>query len=241
VGATGFRAPNIDDLTKLNIMTASTVVMPNPDLKPEYSYNLELTVAKTIFETVRLEATGFYNWLTDAHVIRPLAYNGQDSIVIDGDKYQTLSPVNAGTAFIYGIQGSLLAQVTPAFSIESNLTYTYGMDETENVPLDHIPPFYGMTSFRLELQKFKGDFYVMYNGWKRLSQYSPSGEDNQQYATAYGMPSWYTLNLKLSYQAIKYLNIEAGVENILDENYRKFASGISSPGRNVVIALRANF
>ncbi len=240
VGSTGFRAPNIDDLTKLNVVTGQTVVMPNPDLKPEYSYNLEFSVAKTIAGAVRLEGTVFYNWLRDAIVISPKPYNGSDSIMIDDVMYQTLAPTNTGSAYIYGFQGSILAQVTRSFSIVSNLTYTYGYDETDGTPLDHIPPVFGMTSFRLELKKFKGDFYVMYNGWKRLSQYSPSGEDNQQYATPYGTPSWYTLNLKLSYQIMRYLNVELGMENILDENYRKFASGISSPGRNVIVALRAN-
>jgi hemoglobin/transferrin/lactoferrin receptor protein len=39
---------------------------------------------------------------------------------------------------------------------------------------------------------------------------------------------------------VKYVNIELGMENILDENYRKFASGISSPGRNIIVSLRAN-
>jgi hemoglobin/transferrin/lactoferrin receptor protein len=80
----------------------------------------------------------------------------------------------------------------------------------------------------------------MYNGWKRLSQYSPSGEDNLTYATPYGMPSWYTLNLKLSYQIERHVNIELGMENILDEHYRKFGSGISSSGRNLIVSLRAN-
>lgn len=240
VGSTGFRSPNIDDITKLNVVSGSTIVVPNPDLGPEKAYNMELSVGKTFLGCVRLEGTAYYTWLRDAMVIRPIQYNGQDSIEVDGDMYQTLAPTNAGYAHIWGVQGSLLAQVTKSFSILSNLTYTEGYDETDGVPLDHIPPFYGMTSFRLELKKFKGDFYVMYNGWKRMSQYSPSGEDNEQYATSQGMPSWYTLNLKLSYQIIKNIGIEAGVENILDEHYRKFASGISAPGRNVIVALRAN-
>ncbi|MEI6434255.1 MAG: TonB-dependent receptor [Bacteroidota bacterium] len=247
VGSSGFRAPNIEDLTKLNPYSGvtynkatRTCMVPNPDLKPEYSYNLELSVAKTILGKVRIEGTGFYNWLKDAMVISPFAFSGKDSINIDGSNYQTQAPVNTGSAYICGLQGSILAQVTRSFSIQSNLTYTYGYNESDGLPLDHIPPVFGMTSFRLEVKKFKGDFYVMYNGWKRISQYSDSGEDNEQYATPYGMPSWYTLNLKLSYQIVKYVNVELGMENILDENYRKFASGISSPGRNVIVALRAN-
>jgi len=31
------------------------------------------------------------------------------------------------------------------------------------------------------------------------------------------------------------------IENILDRNYRYFASGFSAPGRNYVIALRTSF
>ncbi|MDP1622277.1 MAG: TonB-dependent receptor [Bacteroidales bacterium] len=240
IGSSGFRAPNIDDLTKLNVVEAQTIVVPNPALKPEYSYNVELSVGKTIFGNVQLEGTTFYNWLKNAQVIRPFAYNGQDSIILEDKKFQTLAPVNTGNAYILGIQGSVLAQVTNSFSIQSNLTYTYGYDETAGLPLDHIPPVFGMTSFRLELKKFKGDFYMMYNGWKRISQYSNSGEDNAQYATIYGMPSWFTLNLKLSYQIQRNVNVEVGMENMLDQLYRKFASGISSPGRNVIVALRAN-
>jgi len=240
IGSTGFRAPNLDDLTKLNEVTGQTIVVPNPELKPENSYNIEFSAGKTILGKVRLEGTVFYNWLKNAHIILPFAYNGQDSITIDGVRFQTLAPKNAGNAYVCGFQGTLLAQVTNSFSILSNLSYTYGFDVSNGAPLDHIPPVYGMTSFRLEMKKIKGDFYVMYNGWKRISQYRDSGEDNRQYATSLGMPSWYTLNLKISYQIMKFVNVELGMENILDENYRKFASGISSPGRNLIVALRVN-
>jgi len=243
IGSSGFRAPNIDDIGKVNDSNSQDqlIIVPNPELNPEYAYNLELSAGKTIVGSVRLEGSFFYTWLTDAIVLAPYEYNGQDSIMYDGVLCKVEANTNAGKAHIYGFQANLLAQVTPVFSVRSNLTYTVGTLTTGDVPLDHIPPFFGMTSFRLELTKFKGDFYVMYNGWKRLSQYSPSGEDNLTYATPYGMPSWYTLNLKLSYQFLPFLNLELGMENILDEHYRKFASGISSPGRNVIVALRANF
>lgn len=240
VGSSGFRAPNIDDVSKVNDSNSKDqlIVVPNPALKPEYAYNIDFSIGKTILNNVRIEATAFYTWLTDAIVLGPFKYNGQDSILYNGEKCQVQANVNAGKARIYGVQASLLAQVTPVFSILSNITYTVG-SVNDTTPLDHIPPVYGMTSFNLELKKFKGSFYINYNGWKRISQYSPSGEDNQTYATPWGMPAWYTLNLKASYQINRYLNVEAGVENIMDEQYRKFASGISSPGRNVIVALRA--
>lgn len=243
IGSSGFRAPNIDDIGKVNDSNSQEqlLIVPNPALKPEYAYNMELTLAKTFEKSVRFELTGYFTWLSDAIVLRPFQYGGQDSILFDGVVCQVEANTNAGHAEICGLQGSFRAQVTRTFSITSNLTYTYGTVRENDEPLDHIPPVFGMTSFRLELSKFKGDFYVMYNGWKRISDFSPSGEDNQAYATPEGMPSWYTLNLKLSYQLNKYLNLEGGVENILDQNYRKFASGISAPGRNFILALRGSF
>ena len=240
VGSSGFRAPNIDDVSKVNDSNSQDqlIVVPNPGLKPEYAYNIDFSIGKTILNNVRIEATGFYTWLTDAIVLGPYRYNGKDSMLYNGEMCQVQANVNAGKAHIYGVQASLLAQVTSVFSILSNFTYTVGT-VNDTTPLDHIPPVYGMTAFNLELKKFKASFYINYNGWKRISQYSPSGEDNQTYATPWGMPAWYTLNLKASYQINRYINVEAGVENILDEQYRKFASGISSPGRNVIVALRA--
>lgn len=243
VASSGFRAPNIDDVSKVNDSNSQDglLVVPNPDLKPEYAYNVELTVAKTFIKRVRLEASAYYTWLTNAIVLAPYQFNGQDSIIWDGEMVQVQANTNEENAYVYGVQGSLLAQITTAFSITSSLTYTCGHVTTTDQPLDHIPPVFGMTSFNLEVKKFRGSFYLNYNGWKRIADYSPSGEDNQTYATQYGMPAWYTVNLKLSYQLNRFLNVEAGCENILDQNYRKFASGINSPGRNFIVALRGNF
>jgi hemoglobin/transferrin/lactoferrin receptor protein len=74
-----------------------------------------------------------------------------------------------------------------------------------------------------------------------LEDYNPSGEDNLQYATPEGMPSWATLNLKTSVVLHPHLTLQAGIENILDRNYRYFASGFSAPGRNFILALRSTF
>ncbi len=107
--------------------------------------------------------------------------------------------------------------------------------------MDHIPPLFGRTSLGYSYKKLGLDFYVMFNGWKKMKDYNPDGEDNGQYATPEGMPSWFTLNARGQYAFNKNLVLQLGLENILDRNYRYFASGFSAPGRNLVIALRAGF
>ena len=56
-----------------------------------------------------------------------------------------------------------------------------------------------------------------------------------------GMPSWLTLNWRNSFYFTKKIQLQFAIENILDRNYRYFASGFSAPGRNYVIALRTSF
>jgi len=107
--------------------------------------------------------------------------------------------------------------------------------------MDHIPPVFGKSSIAYTAKKFNTECFMQFNGWKKIKDYNPDGEDNGQYATVDGMPSWLTLNWRGSFNIKKYLTIQAGIENILDRNYRYFASGFSAPGRNFILALRSNF
>jgi hemoglobin/transferrin/lactoferrin receptor protein len=241
-GSSGFRAPNVDDVGKVNdSKPGNAIVIPNPDLKPEYAYNAEVTIGKVFFKKLQFEVTGFYTLLKDAIVVKASTLNGMDSIIYGGKKTAVQSAKNEGEAYVYGIQGGLVWQLTEFLSVSSNLTYTYGRVKDTDTPLDHIPPIYGFTGIKLETKKIKAEVYSRYNGWKHLSDYSTSGEDNLQQATADGTPSWYTLNFRTAYQLHKFLNVQVGLENILDKHYRYFASGISAPGRNLFITLRSNF
>jgi hemoglobin/transferrin/lactoferrin receptor protein len=55
------------------------------------------------------------------------------------------------------------------------------------------------------------------------------------------MPAWFTLNVRASYAFCKNLSLQVGLENIMDTNYRTFASGVSAPGRNLQFSVRASF
>jgi hemoglobin/transferrin/lactoferrin receptor protein len=85
------------------------------------------------------------------------------------------------------------------------------------------------------------ELYALYNGWKKIKDYNPSGEDNAQYATPDGNPSWVTFNFKSTVKLHQKLSLQLGIENILDRNYRYFASGFSAPGRSFILALRSTF
>lgn len=241
--STGFRAPNVDDMSKVFESVPGSVIVPNPDLKPEYTYNGEIGISKTFNRRVTTSVMGYYTIYKNALTVQPTQYEGQDSIMYNGELSRVTSTVNAGEAYIYGIEGRLNGNINEFLSVVATLNYTYGRIKTDTTdyPLDHIPPVFGKISINANQGDFRSEFFINYAGWKRLKDYNTIGEDNIDYATTYGMPAWVTLNARVTYQFTKAISLQVACENILDQNYRVYASNISAPGRNFILTLRGNF
>ncbi|MBN8706855.1 MAG: TonB-dependent receptor [Bacteroidetes bacterium] len=241
--SSGFRAPNVDDVGKLFESVPGSVIVPNPDLKPEYTYTGEAGISGFVGEGIKVETTGFYTLYREAITTEPALFNGKDSILYDGMLSRVSSQTNANKGFIYGFSAYFSAGLSDGFLFSSSLTYTYGRLETRSktFPLDHVPPVYGRTGVSYSTGSLRSEFFALYNGWKHLKDYNPNGEDNLQYATEKGNPAWFTLNLRVSWQTTDHFRIQTSLENILDQNYRVFASGISAPGRNFSLTLRGEF
>ncbi len=245
IASTGFRAPNIDDVGKVFDSEPGSVVVPNKDLTSEYAYNIDLGIIKTINDKIQIEATGFYTLLKDAMVRRDFTFNGQDSIMYDGTLSGVQAIVNADEATVYGVQFGLYADIIKYLSVKTNFNYTKGEDQ-DGVSLRHIAPLFGSTHLIFKAEKLKADLYANYNGEISYENLAPSERSKTyMYATDSDgypySPAWFTLNFKASYQINKFLQVNAGVENILDVRYRPYSSGIVAPGRNFVFGLRGSF
>lgn len=243
--SSGFRSPNIDDLVKVfDFSVAKRVYVPNADVKPEYTYNADLTISQRFAKIIRLELTGFYTLFDNAIVGAPFKLNGQDSILYNSVMSAVYANQNMNKGYTYGFNFNAKIDFTKSLSLFSTASLTKGELEKFNgtkVPQDHIPPFFGKTSLNYQHSRFGTELYAMYNGWKKTEDFNPDGEDNQQYATADGMPSWFTLNWRGNVNLCKAVQLQVAVENIFDRNYRYFGSGFSAPGRNFIVALRANW
>lgn len=239
-----FRAPNIDDLNKVFDSQPNSVILPNTKLKPEQSITTELGANLTIAKNLQVNSSVFFTKLYDAIVVGSTQVNGQDSILYDGKQAKANTLINALEATVYGVSSSLV-YTYKVINFYGSYTYTKGViNNTTNTPLDHIPPVYGRAGTSLKLKRFQADVFMQYCGAKKLADYNPNGEDNLNYATTNGLPSWYTLNAKLQYNKVTrgaLVSLQVGLENIMDIHYRLFASGISAPGRNAYVALRLSF
>ena len=241
---TGFRAPNVDDMSKV-FESSTYLIVPNPTLKPEYTYNFEMGISKVVQSRYKFDLTGFYTNLTNVLVVSDYKLNGNDSAIYNGSTTKVKATQNADNAYIYGFSAGVQFDFNEQVSFKSVLNYTYGRYINSKldtvIPLDHIAPMFGQTSISYKAKGFDGEFFIRYNGKKALADYSPSGEDNLQYATLNGMPNWFTLNIRLGANLTKNLRLNVACENITDNAYRNFASGINAPGRNIILSLRYKF
>jgi len=247
--STGYRMPNVDDIGKLFESAPGNITVPNPELNAEYAWNFEVGVVKNIPNKFRIELNAFHTILDNAIVRRPTTFNGQDSILFDGVLSRVESLQNVAKATVNGFQASLEFYVAKGLSFQSHANWISGKEtddaKNEQVPLRHAPPFYGSTSVRYRAQKFSAELNTQYNNKIRSEDLAPTEQAKTDiYAKdANGnpySPGWYTINLKGSYQLSKNFLVTAGWENMTNQRYRPYSSGIVAAGSNLLLSFRAS-
>lgn len=246
---TGFRSPNVDDVGKVFDSSPGTLTVPNPDLKAEYAYNLDLGFAKVINNFIKIDVTAYYTILENALVKRNFQLNGDDFIIYDGELSQIEAVQNAAKASVYGFQAGLEIKLPAGFSFSSDLNFQKGeeeLDDQSKSTLRHAAPLFGMSSLTYKAEKLNLQFYTNYQAERKFEDlpFEEQLKDEIYAKDSNGnnfAPSWYTLNLKSMYALTEKLSLSAGVENLTDQRYRPYSSGISGAGRNFVLSLRADF
>jgi hemoglobin/transferrin/lactoferrin receptor protein len=247
--ASAFRSPNVDDIGKVFDSEPGSVVIPNPDLNSEYAYNVDFNIAKMFGKTVKIDFSTYYTLLEDALVRRDFTLNGTSQIMYDGELSNVQAIQNATKATIYGFQAGIEVKLLEGFSFSSDFNFQKGEEEVDNgerSPSRHAAPFFGTTRISYAISKFDFQLNAQYSG-KRDFENLPEEEKGKTEIYAIDSqgnpysPSWYTLNFKSMYKWNEKLLLTTGVENITDQRYRTYSSGIVAPGINFIMALRVRF
>lgn len=246
---TAFRAPNVDDIGKIFDSEPGSVVVPNPDLEAEFAYNFDLGVAKQFFEQLKIEVTGYYTRLNNALVRRDFQLNGADEIFFAGQLSQVQAIQNAAKSDRFGLQFGVDWNISTAWFFALDVNWQEGADEMDDgsiSPGRHVAPTFGATSLRYSIGKLMLEANLGFQG--EFSHADLSVEERNK-SEIYALDangntfahSWYTLNFKSQINISETLSLQMGVENITDQRYRPYSSGISGAGRNFVISIRGQF
>ena len=258
IASTGFHAPNIDDTGKLFIKS-KILTIPNFNLAPEFAKTIELNITKNINNRILINANAYYTLIDDAIMRVDADTNDYNGFVIDPDEdfLYIKTNKNTGKAEIFGATASISMRIASNYTLESDYTYIKGRNIKNDLPFTHIPPSFGKTAFYADYDNWRASFFVLYNGRKAIEEYDiESGTDNEEESPIewvlheesnsmiieyQGTPAWYTLNMSAMHRFSDSFTVQLALENILDSHYKTFASGLSAPGRNFILTLRAKF
>ena len=235
----GFRNPNIDDIGKVFSKNDRDVVVPNKNLQPEYSDNFEF-ILNIQYPKLEMQMQIFNTKLNNAISRVYSELEGLDSIMYDNELMRVQMNKNIESANIQGVSLFIQNNLSDKLNIISNFNYLKGRSSTQS-PIAHIPPFNASITINYLYKKSTLNFYTKYNACKKIAEYDIAGIDNLDEATEDGNPMWYTFNLYYSYKINESLNFAFCIENILDVHYKRFASGISASGRNLILSLSSKF
>jgi hemoglobin/transferrin/lactoferrin receptor protein len=254
--SSGFRSPNIDDIGRVR-EKAGNVTVPNIQVTPEFAYNAEIGIQKYFNNKKFRFGANVYYTLLDKYIQRDFVYNADGSIQqveFDGEFGNAVSNQNKEQAYITGFTANYLGKISNAWNTSGFITYTKGRTYDTKEPLSSIPPLFGQFEVTYRADKIELGAAIRFNSQKDVEDFNVTeGIDNldltpivDESATNdkemyFGSPSWVTLGFNGRYIISSNFSIRARLDNLLDQHYIEFASGVASPGRNLSVSFRANF
>ncbi len=229
--SSGFRAP--DMFERYSTRSSTYMIIGNPDLDPEYSYNADLGF-KLNYRRLRGSCSGFYTWVED---YIELANTGRDFDGMEAREY-----VNVDDAELYGADGSLEFDLLKELTLFGNMAYVVGRDRKSHDRLNTIPPLNGILGTRWHAQldnglhywfEFSGNFYDR-------QDHPAKGEKETAGYSFFNLRS----GIKFDYAAFKDITLTLNIENLFDKEYRNHintADFYNEPGLNVITALKFSF
>lgn len=237
-----FRAPNLSDLTRLDVARSGELEVASTDLDPEKFLSLEAGV-KHAGERWAGSVSCFYTFIEDLIVRTPT-----------GQMVGSLTEVtkrNASEGYVQGLEAEGSMQLIEGFSLFGMITWQYGDADSFPTsaavevrgPLSRVAPLNGLAGLRWDSPTASLPFFAEIFGQMAARQDRLSADDRRdtQRIPPGGTPGWATLNFRAGYDWRERVRLHAALENVLDEDYRIHGSGYNQPGRNFKLSLEYRF
>jgi len=231
--AQGFRAPNLSDLTRLDMARSGEIETPAPDLEPEQFVATEIGLkTKT---SLLVSQIGYYCTFIDQMIVRtPTGETIDDSMEV--------TKKNTGRGYLNGVEISFSVHVHPqwtwwgAASWMNGKADAYPTSSTEQ-KRDYISRLMPPTAQAgLRWQAADGRVWSEAAGdWAgRADHLSADDMRDTQRIPPGGTPGYGICHVRVGGRVHKGIAMTLGLENIFNRDYRIHGSGVNEPGRNLV-------
>jgi len=232
--AHGFRAPNIFDMGTLGERPGNRFNIPNPNLGSEHVTQIDAGIRGNT-DRSKTELVAYW-----------LHYKDRITSVLTGaqtpDGRDIVQSQNLAEADIWGIEAAAVFRIQDNLVFDAVVNFAHGEEKeggSPNAPADRIPPLNGRVGLRYEPnESFTIEPFVVFaDSQRRLSPRDIRDVRIDPNGTA----GWLTVNVRASWRVDERWRISAGLENLLDEQYRHHGSGIDAVGRNLTVSFAASW
>ncbi|MEQ1841255.1 MAG: TonB-dependent receptor, partial [Verrucomicrobiales bacterium] len=224
----GFRAPNLSDLSRLDLARSGEIETPSPGLDPEEFTSFEIGIRRGN-EKTRASAAWFY---TD---IEGLIVGTRTGRIIDGANEVT--KINGGDGHVSGVELEIEQDLTGQLTLFGWMSWQDGDLETGGIrePMSRLMPFTAEAGIRWE--NTDGDVWVELLAYGADKQDKLPARDllDTERIPPGGTPGYLIGTLRGGWELNKGLTLTAALENVTDEIYRVHGSGINGPERNFIL------
>jgi hemoglobin/transferrin/lactoferrin receptor protein len=231
--------------------------VPNIHVTPEFASNAAIGVQKYLNDRKFRFGANIYYTLLSNYIQRDFVYNTNGSIKqveFDGEFGNAVSNQNKDNAYITGFTANYLGKISNSWRTSGFITYTKGRTYDTNEPMSSIPPLFGQFELKHKVDRFELGAAIRFNAKKNIKDFNiTEGIDNHDLTPIVnenatedllkydGSPSWITAGLNFRFEVNNNFSVLARLDNLLNEHYIEFASGIASPGRNLSVSFMVNF
>lgn len=228
----GFRAPNINDLSSFGSFD-SGVEVPTSELGPERTLTGEIGLK---IQQSKLSGSVFFYYTQLSDLINRVRTTYQGSETFQGEPVFTKA--NIANSRIRGVEAEAEYAFIPSLSAFGSIIFTHGETSSGN-PIRRIPPLNGRLGIHFRPTKSgfwaKGE-WVAAGTQDRLS----GGDIDDHRIPEGGTPGWNIINLFAGYDYKQY-HLALGFQNLGDELYRIHGSGVDGYGRSAFVSVRLGF
>jgi hemoglobin/transferrin/lactoferrin receptor protein len=228
----GFRAPNLSDLSRLDVARSGELETAGRDLDPEKFINYEIGLkARTDRFTGSLAY--FYTDIRDMITRQPTGRIIDDLIEV--------SKANASEGFVNGVEFAGSYELDKNWVEGDADAYPSANVAARREPLAKIQPVIGTAGVRWTSDTGKVWTELVCTAASRADRLNSADIADTQRIPPGGNPSWTLLGLRSGWQVSDNLTLLASLENLLDEAYRTHGSGSNEPGFGASLAVKVTF
>ncbi|HEX2781378.1 MAG TPA: TonB-dependent receptor [Gemmatimonadaceae bacterium] len=238
----GFRAPNIDDLSTIERRVTGLEV-PNPGLMPEKVMTYEAGV-KIAREHYGVDAFYYYSDAKEVIKRGPGVYQGKtwfdanNNGVKDGNELNIIQKQNIGNFRMSGPE--LAAHVNPTSTVKlyGNYFFTVGRDVDAKSYLFRLPPANGTNGIRWTPDAARAPWVDVVHNWA-AAQRRLSPEDSVDVRIGRdGTDGYNVFSVRGGLDLLDRVPLYVGVENVFNQRYQYHGTAGYQPGREFVVSLR---